>query len=234
MAPGESILNSDLNIYCLLVLRNYFIIHGNMFYVTLIWIPVVTGLIGWATNWVAIKMLFKPRKSYCFIGLKIQGLIPKRQKRIANIMGEIIERDLLSSHTIRRELQQIDIEPYLSEVTRRLVHEGLGKKLQAMPLIGGFINASALEKLEKMALESIAGEAGSLMETLSLEMEKRIHVKRIIEEKINEFDLDKLESMVMEAANKEFKMIEWIGGILGFIIGLGQVLILWLTGELNF
>lgn len=204
-----------------------------MFYLTLIWIPVVTALIGWATNWVAIKMLFKPKQYYSFLGLKIQGLIPKRQKKIASIIAEIIERDLLSSHTIQHELQQIDLTPHLGEVTRRLVHEGLGKKLQAMPLIGGFINDSALAKLEVMALESIQQEAGPLMEKLSTEMEKQIHVKRIIEEKINHFDLDKLESMVMEAADKEFKMIEWIGGILGFIIGLGQVLILWLTGEIR-
>lgn len=204
-----------------------------MFYITLIWIPIITGLIGWVTNWIAIKMLFKPRKSFRFLGLRFQGLIPRRQKKIAGIIAEIVERDILSSHTIQHELQQIDLAPHLIEVAKRLVHEGLGKKLQTMPIIGSFINASALEKLEKMALESIQEEAIPLMNKLSLEMEKQIHVKRIIEEKINQFDLDKLESMVMETAHKEFKMIEWVGAVLGFVIGLGQVLILWITGEIR-
>jgi len=27
-------------------------------------IPVISGFIGWVTNWVAIKMLFHPRKPY--------------------------------------------------------------------------------------------------------------------------------------------------------------------------
>lgn len=204
-----------------------------MFYVTLIWVPLVTALIGWVTNWIAIKMLFRPAKARRFLGLKWQGLIPRRQKQIASTIAGIIERDILSSHTIQHELQQIDLAPHLSEVAHRLVYEGLGKKLQAMPLIGSFINASALEMLEKMALESIKEESKPLMDKLSVEMEKQVHVKRIIEEKINEFDLDKLEAMVMETAHREFKMIEWVGAILGFVIGLGQVLILWATGELH-
>lgn len=203
-----------------------------MFYVTLIWIPLVTSLIGWGTNWIAIKMLFRPRRSFHFLGLNWQGLIPRRRSQISSTIAEIVERDILSSHTIQHELKQIDIRPYLAELVSRLVHEGLGKKLKSMPLIGGFISDSVVEKVEKMALESIEEEAKPLMDKLAFEMEQKVHVKRIIEERINQFDLDKLESMILETARKEFKMIEWVGGILGFAVGLGQLLILWATGNL--
>lgn len=203
-----------------------------MLYFTLIWVPTVTAFIGWLTNWIAIKMLFKPRNAFYFLGLNWQGLIPRRRAQIASTIAEIVERDILSSHTIQHELKQINLDPYLKEIAKRLVHESLAKKLKNIPFIGGFITDSSLEMLEKMALESIENEAQPLMDKLAIDMEKQIHVKRIIEEKINQFDLAKLESMIIEAARKEFKLIEWVGGILGFVIGVIQLLILWLTGNL--
>lgn len=203
-----------------------------MLFLTLLLIPTITGLIGWGTNWVAIKMLFRPKKRINFLGLKWQGLIPRRRTQIASTIAEIIERDILSSHTIQHELKQINLDPYLKELAKRLVQENLSKKLKNIPLIGNFITGSTLEMLERLVLESIENEAQPLMDKLSLEMEKQIHVKRIIEEKINLFDLDRLEAMIMETAHKEFKMIEWLGGILGFILGLVQLLIIWLAGNL--
>lgn len=203
-----------------------------MFYLTLLWIPTVTALIGWGTNWIAIKMLFRPRRPFYFLGLNWQGLIPRRKAQIASTIAEIVERDILSSHTIQHELKQINLDPYLKEIAQRLVREGLSKKLKSIPFIGNFISDSSMEMLEKMTLDLIEVEAKPLMDRLACEMEARVHVKRIIEEKINQFDLDKLESMILETAHKEFTMIEWVGGILGFAVGVIQLLILWLTGNL--
>lgn len=193
----------------------------------------VTALIGWGTNWVAIKMLFRPRKPFYCFRLNWQGLIPRRRSQIASTIAEIVERDILSSHTIQHELKQINLNPYLREIAQRLVRESLSKKLKSIPLIGNFISDSSIDMLEKMTLESIEEEAKPLMERLAVEMESRVHVKRIIEEKINQFDLDKLEAMILETARKEFKLIEWVGGILGFAVGVVQLLILWLSGNLT-
>jgi len=49
---------------------------------------------------------------------------------------------------------------------------------------------------------------------------------RIVEEKIMAFNLLKLEKVVLSIAEKELKHIEILGGVLGFIIGLFQLLVL--------
>src|SRR3989338_4570246 len=49
-----------------------------------IFIPPIAGaIIGWFTNYVAIKMLFRPYRPVNLLGYKLQGLIPKRRKEIA-------------------------------------------------------------------------------------------------------------------------------------------------------
>ena len=47
----------------------------------------------------------------------------------------------------------------------------------------------------------------------------------LVEQKVNAFDLDQLESLVIDLAANELRYIEIMGAVLGFIVGLGQLLI---------
>lgn len=67
-------------------------------------IPVIVGaIIGYFTNWLAIKMLFRPHYEKKIMGIKIPftpGLIPKERDRIAKSIGETVGVYLLSPETI--------------------------------------------------------------------------------------------------------------------------------------
>lgn len=80
------------------------------------------AIIGYITNWLAIKMLFKPYSEKRFLGLKIPftpGLIPKEQKRIAKSVGEAIGEHLLTTETITNalsnDLMKNHIRKWISE-----------------------------------------------------------------------------------------------------------------------
>lgn len=51
------------------------------------------------------------------------------------------------------------------------------------------------------------------------------HVSKIVEDKINSFDVDFAEDLILEIANKELKAITWLGALLGGILGLLSPLI---------
>ena len=76
---------------------------------TFLLIPMISALIGWLTNRVAIRMLFRPKKPLRILGLKIQGLVPARQKEMAQKFGEVIERDFFGSRDLVHILQQMDL-----------------------------------------------------------------------------------------------------------------------------
>ena len=68
---------------------------------------IVGGIIGYATNWLAIKMLFRPHYEKRFMGIKIPftpGLIPKERLRISKNIGETVGEHLLSPETIAETL----------------------------------------------------------------------------------------------------------------------------------
>lgn len=185
--------------------------------------PFITAAIGWFTNWVAIKMLFHPRLPKRVFFWQWQGLIPRRQNQLAEEAAEIIEREVLQQHMILHEIKKIELSPYLEEAAHRLVWERIGPQLRSIPLLGGFINDNTLAKFEVIAVSEMKKEAAPLMEKVAGQFEASVDLKKIIETNIAAFDLERLESIVNEVASREFRTIEHLGAVLGFLIGCIQV-----------
>lgn len=66
--------------------------------------PVLGGIIGYITNDIAIKMLFRPRKAIYIGKWKLPftpGLIPQQKDRIARSIGTVVSAQLLNAETLR-------------------------------------------------------------------------------------------------------------------------------------
>ena len=66
----------------------------------------IGGIIGWITNVLAIKMLFRPvyPVRIPLIGIDLQGLLPKRRAEIAVSIGETVEKELINIDDILKKL----------------------------------------------------------------------------------------------------------------------------------
>jgi uncharacterized membrane protein YheB (UPF0754 family) len=193
----------------------------------LIWFtPVVTGLIGWITNWLAIKMLFKPRKPLWVLGINFQGLIPKRQAELAVQTAQIVEKELLHQHLVTDAIKSVDIKPLIEESVTRLIEEKLAGKLRQIPMLGALINEAAIKSIKDVAVKEMLVESKFILDRFASDIEGKFHIQSIIQKKVEEFELDKLEEIVMSVSKKEFKLIEFIGAFLGFIIGVLQLFVL--------
>jgi uncharacterized membrane protein YheB (UPF0754 family) len=67
--------------------------------------PVIGAAIGYITNAIAVKMLFKPYKEYRILKVKVPftpGIIPKQRDKIAQGIGQIVSQKLLNADTLKR------------------------------------------------------------------------------------------------------------------------------------
>lgn len=67
-------------------------------------VPIMGGVIGYLTNWLAIKMLFRPRRAHYILGHRIPltpGIIPKEMPRIAHSLGTVVSDNLLDHNTLQ-------------------------------------------------------------------------------------------------------------------------------------
>ncbi|MGO3752047.1 MAG: DUF445 family protein [Peptoniphilaceae bacterium] len=91
-------------------------------------VPMIVGsIIGYATNWLAIKMLFRPYYEKRIMGVKLPftpGLIPKEKARIAKSIGTTVGEYLLSpeviAETLSSEKTNKEIKLWIQEKTNKL------------------------------------------------------------------------------------------------------------------
>lgn len=69
--------------------------------------PLLGGLIGYITNDIAIRMLFRPHKAKYLFGIHIPftpGIIPKEKGRIAEAIGGVISENLMNNEVLEKYL----------------------------------------------------------------------------------------------------------------------------------
>lgn len=190
-------------------------------------LPMAGALIGWFTNYLAIKMLFHPRAEKKILFLKIQGIFPKRQQALAHKVGMLVSSELISTGEIIEHLKEkASSEAALDHLATRLAEAMTRKLPQGLPMLAMLVNTDLVGKIRAVLFEHLQELIRELIDTLTPTLEEDLDIQAIVEEKITAFSSDKLEEILFSIMRKEFRFIELVGAILGFIIGLGQIVLL--------
>ena len=186
----------------------------------------ISGAIGWITNWVAIKMLFRPHKEINFGLFKIQGLIPKRRAEIGSGIANIIQNELISVKDVISNIDREEFSKRLNALIDEVLDKNLKKKVkEKFPFLQMFFTDKIAKDIGNTIKDIIMGNQEKIFEIFSNYAEENINFEVIISDKISNFSLDKLEKIITFLAKKELKHIEVIGAILGMLIGAVQYLI---------
>jgi len=87
--------------------------------------PLLGALIGYVTNYIAIRMLFRPLRPWRVLGIRLPltpGIIPAKRGELAQRMGEMVGSHLLTADDIRQALEK----PSFNRELKSAVNDKLG------------------------------------------------------------------------------------------------------------
>ncbi|HMA59739.1 MAG TPA: DUF445 family protein, partial [Halanaerobiales bacterium] len=156
--------------------------------------------------------------------IKIQGLLPSRRDELAESIAVSIEDNLLSIDNILEEFDHDLIKEELNLIIEDTINKKINENFKyVMPKMLKDISREIIVDIIK---EEVHNNFEDWMETLGERIKEEIDIKEMIEEKIKSFSLITLEDLVLDIAERELKHIEYLGGVIGFIIGLGQLILI--------
>ena len=193
-------------------------------------IPFISALIGYVTNFLAIKMLFYPRRPVNLLFFKVQGIFPKRKSMLARRMARLVAEELLSMEQLKEEIDRQATQGQIRVAIEEEVENYLRDKLSTLnPILQSLINDHRITQLR----DKICTEIESFIPRITHQFFKRldmVNLENMVFDQVISFTSDKLEDMMMSVIQKELRFIEWAGAFLGFTIGVIQVLLLWQWG----
>ncbi|EGT3605672.1 DUF445 family protein [Clostridium perfringens] len=191
----------------------------------------IGAVIGYITNWLAIKMLFRPRKAKYIFGMKLPftpGLIPKEKSRIANKVGETVGTHLLNSDSLSKALKDDKIKAKFNEVAKEKINQIINSNSTLEEALKNTLGenyyalkGNMIENITKTILESIQEEefknkvkfyiVDSIKERLNKNPEKIIdfiNSNKFREVIINTLEEEKTRDIIGKALLKEVKTLE--------------------------
>jgi uncharacterized membrane protein YheB (UPF0754 family) len=190
--------------------------------VNIILMAAIGGLIGYSTNVIAVKMLFRPLHpvKIPILGFTLQGLVPKRKDELSKKIGKTVAEELVSSEDIiDKVIEGMDKYELLRMAKDRIMAVAEHNMPPMVPsmfkgailkYIGDAIDNNGEDMLTEMT-EKVVHKA-----TTSIDIEK------MVSEKIDEFDVSRLEEIIFSISKTELRHIEVLGGVLGVAIGIVQ------------
>ncbi|HKC37540.1 MAG TPA: DUF445 family protein [Chitinophagaceae bacterium] len=194
--------------------------------IQLLVIPLISAFIGWFTNWIAIKMLFHPKEPKRILGITFHGIFPKRQKTFAEKLGKMISVEFLSFEDIEQKIANPENLQKLMPMVEAHVDNFLRNKLgDEMPFLSLFIGEKTIRSLKKIFMLELEILFPQIMKNYAGHLQEELDLEKIVIDKVSAFSTDKLEDILYQIMSKEFRFVEILGGVIGFIIGIVQVLI---------
>lgn len=192
-------------------------------------IPIVAALVGWSTNWLAIKLMFYPME---FIGyqplfLGWQGVIPSKAEKMAKV---VVEKGLESLANISEVYQQIDRDR-LSEELVKVVDARLETYIDDImnaenATLWENLPVNVRESIYKSVRKQLPATIDKMLDDIGDQIDSLFDLEDMVVNKLTT-NKELLNRIFQEAGEQEFKFIINSGLYFGFAFGLIQMAI-WL------
>lgn len=191
-----------------------------------LFIPVISALIGWFTNFLVVKFLFWPRTAYKvpLANFYIQGVFGRRKPEIARAISQVVSQDLMSREKMIESIDREEASKNMVDFTETKIAEVVDKRLST--LLPTAVKKKISDIITNIIKEDLNETVNEDMERLLKDGIEQVKIEEIIEREINSLDVKEVEKISFKVASKEFKFIEVFGGVLGFVIGTVQLIII--------
>jgi uncharacterized membrane protein YheB (UPF0754 family) len=191
-------------------------------------IPILAGVIGWFTNYLAIKMMFFPIE---FVGIRPylgwQGIVPANAVRLAQTGLQLVTTQLLKIPELFDDFDPKALVDSEGDRMRKLVRDSIERKATEMfPQMWLALSPAIREQVFTIAENEIATMSVDVFKAAADNVEQLIDVQRIVTDAV-ERDKSLMNETFLRVGKKEFKFIEISGLWFGILFGIPQ-LIVWL------
>jgi len=183
-------------------------------------------------NWLFVIPIISAIGGWLFQGLVVSRFLryfPNRKLFIAETLGEAAT-GFISFDEIEKKISHPDnfkkILPYVEE---HLEHFLRVKLKETMPMIGMLVGERTINQLKQVFIDELEAIFPHIMLQYAGSLKEELNIKEIVKQKINNISTENIKSLVYQYIDPEIRKLKIYAAIFGFIIGILQLGIIYLT-----
>jgi len=189
------------------------------------WILPAGGLlVGYLTNWIALKIIFEPKHPIKLFGFTIQGMFLKRQKEVSRVYSDIIEKRLLSSKNITEALLHGPGSDALLELIQLNVNDAIERYISiAQPYFVLGVGTDNYYKMKNLAVQRLFEDSEKYLSYAHEYTTSALRVADDLCEKMEALSPEEFEGVLRPAYQQDEWKLILVGALLGMGAGFVQL-----------
>ncbi|MFE0024745.1 DUF445 domain-containing protein [Amycolatopsis sp. NPDC059021] len=190
-------------------------------------LPIFGGCIGLFTDWLAIKLIFVPREPVRVGRVIFQGKFQRRRAEVARQYGELIANEVLTVPNLLDAILRGPKSDRLVALVERLVAHAIDERASvAKPMLALAVGGRQLREIKHAAAEKALVQLPSTARHAEGYLTEAMDVAKMVEQRMLALTPIEFEGLLRPAFRQdEWKLIA-VGGVIGFVVGELQVLLM--------
>lgn len=191
------------------------------------WIlPLFGLLVGWATNWLALKLIFEPQEPRFYFGYKIQGLFIKRQQEVAREYAQIIAERILTSQNIFENMIQGPASDRLIAMVQRQVKHAVDVTAGlSRPLYQLAQGTKRYDRIKEHIADRFVEEMPGSIRHIFRYAEDALAIEETLRDKMGALSPVEFEGFLRPVFQEDEAKLIAVGAALGALAGFAQILL---------
>lgn len=189
------------------------------------WILPLFGIIvGYATNWIALRIIFQPLNPTRIGPFVVQGLFLKRQKEVAEIWCDIVTKEVITVRNIIANMLYGSKSAFTQEVIKKYMRTVVDQVVGiAKPVVQLTVGIQEYLKLQESATQKAIFITPPALEDPAFNKERAEVVKDLIRERMEALSPQEFQNLLRPAFQEDEMKLILLGAALGFIAGMAQL-----------
>ena len=187
-------------------------------------LPVAGGIVGWFTNWIALKVIFQPLEPRKFLCWEFQGIFLKRQKEVSATFARVVITEIVHIKAIWEAIFTGPLSTNFFAMLRAHTLVFTDKLLvEVKPLAVAAMGAEKFAQMKEAIAQKVMDKLPSIIDRSYEYAQEALDMENIVREKMSVLPPAEFEGVLHPAFQEdEIKLIA-LGGILGAIVGVIQL-----------
>lgn len=186
-------------------------------------LPVFGVIVGYATNWLALKLIFEPQKPIKIGPWKLQGLFIKRQKEVSDEYGKIVAKEILNSKNIFEALLNGPSSHKLLDLIESNAIQAIDTALGlSKPFITLAIGTEKYIQIKNLIIRRFVSELPKPFESIMDYSEKAFDLENTLSSKLKALPPEEFVDVLRPIFQEEELTLILVGAALGGVAGLLQ------------
>jgi uncharacterized membrane protein YheB (UPF0754 family) len=189
--------------------------------------PAFGLMVGWFTDWLALKLIFNPKRPINIFGYTLQGLFLKRRKEVAADYGALIADELITAHKVIEAIVHGPLSDRVFNMVSKQVQAALDRTVgPARPLMSVTIGTARYQRIKNTISEKVIERLPETMTYVEDYARESMDVRNLLIEKMQQLDELQFEALIRPAFEQDEWILITVGALLGFFMGEAQALVL--------